>query len=261
MGLTCTDNTKAAVRLGNAAAVQVTSRRYMEPFPFISAYPAVLPGCCSPEVQLYSGFWLVSWFRDNFAFPEKDMADREGMSPEEYLDRMLPAIPAGSDGLVFQPYFIAGVEMPKARGAYVGFTDRHTREHMYRAMIEGIALALRSGLEHLEKKGRFRVKEIYICGGGAVSDEICGIMASVFGLPVYRTDAPEAGGVGCAVSVFTAMGVYPDHESACREMVRIKDTFLPDEKDAAVYEKEYREIFSRMYPKLLPFYRRYDGIF
>ena len=261
LGMSCTDTSRAAVSLGTAAAVQVTSERYMEPFPFISAYPAVIPGRCSPEVQLYSGFWLVSWFRDNFAFFEKDAASREGMSPEHYMDRMLPTVPAGCEGLVFQPYFIAGVEMPKARGAYIGFSDRHTRAHMYRAMIEGIGLALRSGLEHLEKKGRFTVKDIYICGGGSVSDEICSIMASIFGLPVHRTDAPEAGGVGCAVSVFTAMGVYPDHETACRSMVRISDTFLPDERDAKVYEKEYREVFSKLYAKLLPFYSRYENIF
>ena len=212
--MSCTDTDKAAVSLGTAAAVQVTSRKYMEPFPFISAYPAVVPGCCSPEVQLYSGFWLVSWFRDNLAHYEKEAAGREGGSPEQYLDRMLPQIPAGSEGLVFSPYFIAGVEMPKARGAYIGFTDRHTRAHMYRALIEGIALALRTGLEHLEKKGRFSVRDIYICGGGAVSDEVCRIVASVFGLPVHRTEAPEASGVGCAVSVFTAMGVYSSHEHA-----------------------------------------------
>ncbi|MBO4359320.1 MAG: FGGY-family carbohydrate kinase [Eubacteriaceae bacterium] len=260
LGMSCTDTDKAAVSLGTAAAVQVTSRKYMEPFPFISAYPAVVPGCCSPEVQLYSGFWLVSWFRDNLAHYEKEAAGREGGSPEQYLDSMLPQIPAGSEGLVFSPYFIAGVEMPKARGAYIGFTDRHTRAHMYRALIEGIALALRTGLEHLEKKGRFSVRDIYICGGGAVSDEVCRIVASVFGLPVHRTEAPEASGVGCAVSVFTAMGVYSSHEQACSSMVRIADTFLPDERDAAVYEKEYREIFSKMYPRLLPFFRKYDSV-
>lgn len=261
LGLSCMSSDKAAVSLGTAAAVQVTTDRFMEPFPLIPAYPAVIRGRFSPEFQLYSGYWLVSWFRDHFAYPEMELAGKTGDSVEKLLDRMLTQVDAGCDGLVFQPYFIPGVEMPKARGAYIGFSDRHTRAHMYRAIIEGIGLALKVGLRNIEKRGKFRVKEVFICGGGSASDDVCRITASIFNLPVHRITAPEAGGIGCAMVAFVSMGVFSDYDSAAESMVHIKDTFVPDGNDAALYEKIYREVFSKIFPRLLPFYKRYPDIF
>ena len=81
--------------------------------------------------------------------------------------------------------------MPVAKGAVIGFSDVHTRIHIYRAIIEGINFALMDGLKLLEKQSGHKFLEIYVGGGGAQSDEICQITADMFGLPVIRTQTFE----------------------------------------------------------------------
>ena len=121
LGLSCTGPDKAALSFGTTATVQVTTQSYMEPLPFIPAYPAVLKGAYNPEVQIYRGYWLVSWFKREFAAKEMAEARQKGVSAEQLLNRRLAEVPPGCEGLLFQPYFTPGIAMPTARGSIVGF--------------------------------------------------------------------------------------------------------------------------------------------
>lgn len=118
-------------------------------------------------------------------------AAAEGCSAEDLLNRRLEEIPAGCEGLLFQPYFTPNITMPTAKGAVIGFSDWHTRIHIYRAIIEGINFALIDGLRQMEKKAGYRMKEIRVGGGGSQSDQICQITADMFGIPVVRTQTHE----------------------------------------------------------------------
>jgi len=254
LGLSCLKPDSAAIGLGTTATIQFTIDRYMEPLPFIPAYPAVLKGHYNPEVQIYRGYWLVSWFKNEFASKEVEEAGRLGVAPEELLDSLLTKIPAGCEGLVFQPYFTPGVIMPKARGAMIGFSDTHTRAHIYRAIIEGINFALMDGLYTMQRRGKLRIQKLFIAGGASQSDEICQISANMFGLPVYRIQTYEASGLGSSIVAFAAMGVYRDAAEAVANMVRVKDEFLPDPKEHETYKFLFKEIFSKVFGKLLPLY-------
>jgi len=255
LGLSCTKPDSAAIGLGTTATIQFTIDRYMEPLPFIPAYPAVLKGHYNPEVQVYRGYWLISWFKKEFAVKEIEQAAKLGVTPETLLDEMLKKIPAGCEGLVFQPYFTPGVVMPKARGAIVGFSDAHTRAHIYRAIIEGINFALMDGLYTMQKRGKVNIEKLFIAGGGSQSDEICQIVANMFGLPVYRIQTYEASGLGSSIVAFAAMGIYADPCEAAANMVRIKDEFLPDKKEHETYQYIFNEVFSKIFGKLLPLYK------
>jgi sugar (pentulose or hexulose) kinase len=254
IGLSCLKPDSASIGLGTTATIQFTIDRYMEPLPFIPAYPAVLKASYNPEVQVYRGYWLISWFKKEFASKEVEQAAKTGVSPEELLNKTLNEIPPGCEGLIFQPYFTPGVVMPKARGAIVGFSDVHTRAHIYRAIIEGINFALMDGLYTMEKRGKIKIKKLFLAGGGSQSDTICQITANMFGLPAYRIQTYEATGLGSSMVAFTSMGVYADIHEAAAKMIRVKDEFLPDKKESETYKVLFNEMFSKIFGKLLPMY-------
>ena len=255
LGLSCLKPDSAAIGLGTTATIQFTIDRYMEPLPFIPAYPAVLNGQYNPEVQVYRGYWLISWFKKEFAAKEVEQAEKQGVAPEVLLNELLKKIPAGCDGLVFQPYFTPGVVMPKARGAIIGFSDAHTRAHIYRAIVEGINFALMDGLYTMQKRGKVNIQKLFIAGGGSQSDTICQITANMFGLPAYRIQTYEATGLGSSIVAFAAMGVYADAYEAAAKMIRVKDEFLPNQKEHETYKLLFDEVFSKVFGKLLPLYK------
>ena len=255
LGLGCTGPERAALSFGTTATVELTTDSYMEPLPHIPAYPAVMKGCYNPEVQIYRGYWLISWFLREFAAKEVEEAKTLGIAPEVLLNRRLREVPPGCDGLTFQPYFTPGIVMPTAKGAVIGFSDVHTHTHIYRAIIEGINFALMDGLRTMERRGGFAVRDLYAAGGGAQSDEICQITANMFGLPVHRIQTTEASGLGSSMTAFVANGVFRDYEEAVRAMVHLRDTFEPDPEEHALYEALFSDIFQKIFPRLLPLYK------
>ena len=256
LGLSCLSEDKAALSFGTTATVQLATRRYIEPQSFMPAYPAVVPGYYNPEIEIYRGYWLLSWFKQEFAAKEVIEATRQGISAENLLNERLQEVPPGCEGLVMQPYFTPGINMPFAKGSIIGFSDVHTRIHIYRAIIEGINFALMEGLRGMEKRGKIKVNRIYVAGGGSQSAEICRITASQFGLPVYRTQTHEVTGIGAAMAAFVAKGFFSSYNEGIEAMVHIKDEFLPDPEINAVYEEIYGEIFEKIFDKLSPLYAK-----
>lgn len=261
LGLGCTSKEKAAIGLGTTATITFNTERYLEPERFIPPYPSVIPGWFNPEIEIYRGYWLISWFKKEFAEKEVEQAKQLGVSAEELLNRRLKEIPAGCDGLLFQPYFTPNVTMPVAKGSIIGFSDQHTRIHLYRAIIEGINFALMDGMRLLEKRSGHVFEEIRLGGGGSQSDEICQITADMFGIPVKRTDTYEATGMGSAMAAFVGLGEFRDYEEAQKAMVHLKDVFEPDMDQHRIYEELYREVFQNIYGKLAPLYEKLNEIY
>lgn len=254
IGLSCTTPEKAAVSFGTTATVQYTIDRYVEPQRFFPAYVAAYKGRYNPEIEIYRGYWLISWFKKEFAEKEVKEAAAKGLAAEDLLNQRLHEISPGCDGLVFQPYFTPGVSMPNARGSIIGFSDVHTRIHIYRAIIEGINFALMDGIRSLERRMKVRTKGIYVAGGGSRSAEICQITADMFGVPVYRTQTHEAALIGSSMISFTGIGVFENIDEAMESMVNIKDEFKPDMVNHKIYDELYRNVFSKIFKKLKPLY-------
>lgn len=261
LGLGCITKEKAALSFGTTATVSFTTDQYVEPERFIPPYASVIRGHFNPEIEIYRGYWLVSWFKKEFASKEVETAEKLGISAEELLNARLKEIPAGCEGLIFQPYFTPNTTMPVAKGAVIGFSDVHTRIHIYRAIIEGINFALMDGMRFLEKQSGHRFTEVYAGGGGAQSDEICQITADMFGLPVKRTRDYEVSGIGCAIAAFVGLGEFGGYREAVEHMVFEKDCFEPDMEQNAVYKTLYEDIFKNIYGKLSPLYERLHEIY
>lgn len=261
VGLGALSRDVAAVSYGTASTIEVSNRKYHEPEKFLPAYPAAVPNWYNMDVQIYRGYWMLTWFSREFATEEVSEARIQAMAVEEILNEKMHTIPPGSDGLVLQPYWGPGLSRPLAKGAVIGFSDVHTKEHLYRAIIEGIAYALREGLESIEKSQKHKVKSIMISGGGSQSDAICQITSDVFGLPVSRVQTFETTSLGAAIATFVALKEYPTIEAGMEAMSRVTATFYPNETNHKKYNYLYKNVYVKMFPQLKNIYKdlkKYD---
>lgn len=255
IGVGCKNDHVASISLGSQASIQTTTLRYFEPLRFIPPFAAMMPNAFNPEIQIYKGYWMISWFRKEFAQKEQKEAEELGIAPEELLNQRLASIPAGSDGLILQPLWGAGVKRPEARGAIIGFNDIHTRIHIYRAIIEGIGYALLEGAEQIEKKLGHKFDAFAISGGGSQSDAICQISANLLNRSVYRVQTHETSGLGAAIAAFVGLGHYNNFEEAIDAMSHPTDWFQPDPKETKLYRKIYSQIYRKMYRQVKPLYK------
>ncbi len=241
---------------GTTATINVTYPRYVEIIPMIPPYPSAAPNFYSLEVQIYRGYWMVNWFKEEFGCPERLLAEEQGVQPEELLNRLVEQVPPGSMGLMLQPYWSPGLKSPgpEAKGAIIGFGDVHTRAHVYRAMLEGLAYALREGKERIERRTRTPVTELRVSGGGSQSDAALQLTADIFGLPTARPHTYETSGLGAAIDAAVGLGLHPDIETAVREMTRVGEVFDPNPATRQLYDDLYHRVYKQMYARLKPLY-------
>jgi sugar (pentulose or hexulose) kinase len=247
----------AALSFGTTATIGTTHRRYLEAIPLVPPYPAAVPGSWLVELQVLRGFWMVEWFKREFGATEIAQAAALDIPPEALFEHLLEASPAGSMGLVLQPYWMPGIRYPgpEAKGAILGFGDVHGRAHVYRAILEGLAYALREGAERTVRRSKVPIRELRVSGGGSQSRAAVQLFADVFGVPASRPHTHEAGGLGAAIDVMLGLGIHPDADAAVGAMVRIADHFEPDPAASAVYQDLYHSVYLAMYERLRPLYR------
>jgi sugar (pentulose or hexulose) kinase len=253
-----------AISLGTTASVNTTHRRYVEVIPLVPPYPAAVTGAWSLEVNVYRGYWMVEWFKREFGAPEVARAAGLGVEVETLFDELVAATPPGSMGLMLQPYWSPGVRIPgpEAKGAVIGWGDVHTRAHLYRAILEGLAYALREGAERTVRRTKVPIRELRVSGGGNQSPAAVQLTADVFGLPASRPHTHETSGLGAAIDAAVGLGIHPSFEAAVAAMTRIEDTREPDPATRALYDDLYRGVYLRIYERLRPLYaeiRRVTG--
>lgn len=248
----------AALSFGTTATINTTQTRYVEVQRMVPPYPAALPRAYNTEIQIYRGFWMVSWFKREFAHREQALARERGVTVESLFDDLVRSVPPGSMGLTLQPYWSPGVRDPgpEAKGAVIGFGDVHTRAHFYRAILEGLAYGLRSGREQIERRTGTPVRRLVIAGGGSQSDSAMQISADVFGLPADRPEVYETSALGAAINLAVGLGVHRDYASAVAAMSRVGARFTPDASAQRLYDQLYREVYLPLYPRLRPLYQR-----
>jgi sugar (pentulose or hexulose) kinase len=256
LGSGCLTPEMACLSYGTTATINVPSAKYVEAVPFLPPYPAAIPGAYNLEIEIYRGYWMVSWFKQEFGDFERREAPGRGVEPEVLFDDLVRAVPPGSMGLILQPYWSPGLMVPgpEARGAIIGFSEVHTRAHIYRAILEGLAYALRDGKERIERRSGVPIRGLRICGGGSQSDGAMQLTASIFGLPASRPRYYEAAALGAAINGAVGLGLYPDFASAVRAMAGAGQTFAPDPHARDLYNDLYENVYRKMYARLRPLY-------
>ena len=186
------------------------------------------------------------------------IAEERGIEPEELFDELVGQVPPGSMGLVLQPYWSPGLKVPgpEAKGAVIGFGDVHTRAHLYRAILEGLAYALREGKERQEKRSHAPVTELRVSGGGSQSDAAMQLTADIFGLPAARPHLYETAGLGAAIDAAVGLGLHAGFPQAVQAMTRVARVFEPDPDNHAIYDGLYTQVYQQMYARLRPLYER-----
>ena len=243
---------------GTTATINVTSKKYVEAVPLLPAYPSAVTDYYALEVQIYRGFWMVSWFKKEFGHLEEQAASLQGVTPETLFDKLIDNIPPGSMGLVLQPYWTPGVKLPgpEAKGAIIGFGDVHTRAHIYRAILEGLGYALREGKERIEKRTHIPITSLRVSGGGSQSRNAMQLTADIFGLPTARPHIYETSGLGAAIDTAVGLGLHSDFESAVKTMTHVGEVFEPNRENQELYEQLYNDVYQKMYKRLKPLYER-----
>jgi len=262
IGAGCLEPHIGCLSYGTTCTINTTHRKYIEVIPLIPPYPAAVPGAYSLEVQIYRGYWMVNWFKQEFGLREQRIAEQRGVEPETLFDELVNQVPPGSMGLILQPYWTPGIRVPgpEAKGAIIGFGDVHTRAHIYRAILEGLAYALREGMERTEKRSHVPVTEIRVSGGGSQSDAALQLTADIFGLPTARPHLYETSGLGAAIDAAVGLGLHPDFAAAVREMTHLGRVFEPDPRTRDLYDGLYKRVYKQMYRRLKPLYEEIRAI-
>lgn len=260
LGSGCFEPSTGSLSYGTTATINTNNSKYIEPQAFIPPYPSAIPDQFNSEVMIYRGYWMVSWFKNQFGLKEIKKAKSLGISPETLFDDLVNQVPPGSMGLMLQPYWSPGIKNLEAKGAIIGFGDVHTRAHVYRAILEGLAYALREGQQTLEKRQGKKIKQLIVSGGGSQSDAAMQLTADIFNLPAHRPHTFETSGLGAAINAAVGIGHYQNYEQAAKAMTRIQQTFTPNPSNVAMYHQLFEQVYKKMYPQLKPIYHKIQEI-
>ncbi|RYM05748.1 gluconokinase [Sporolactobacillus sp. THM7-7] len=197
-----------------------------------------------------NGGGVLRWARDEFAASEVETSKRLGISPYEVLTHMASRVQAGSDGLIFQPYFSgerAPLWNPNARGAFFGLTLHHQKQHMIRAVLEGVIYNLYSVMLAMQERTG-EPKQIQATGGFSRSALWRQMMADIFNQPVNVPESFESSCLGAAVLGLYATGAV-DSLNVVSQMIGSVHSHQPILENAAAYERIF-PIFIRLSRKL-----------
>ena len=261
LGAGITSSDIAEISYGTAAVIELYSQKYVtHPKMDFFTWGAAIPDSWALEGFVGKGYWMVSWFKKEFAKQEEDEAVEMSMVCEDLLNREMGEVPPGSMGLMLQPYWHPRENDPLSKGAILGFSAEHGKHHIYRAIVEGIAYELRRLGEIIERHSGSKIKELRVGGGGSKSDEIMQITADIFNLPAYRLQTSDLSALGAAIDAAVALKVYRDFPEAVANMVRVTDSFMPNSENAGVYDRLFNEVFRKMYPVLSPLHSKIADI-
>ena len=126
-----------------------------------------------------------------------------------------------------------------ASGAFLGLTLEHDRVYMHRAVLEGVAFALKDCQQIINALG-IPLNRILIAGGGSKSELWRQIIADVLEIPLYRSNAKEQASMGAVICAQIAAGVYGSLEEACRAQVKYSDAVTePNPENFRMYRESF----------------------
>jgi xylulokinase len=186
----------------------------------------------------------LRWFRDRFG-----AGDEDGRDPYERLTEEAAGVPAGADGVLWAPYLMGERTPhldPHARAALVGLAASHTRGHIVRAILEGVAFSLKDSFSIFEEM-KVPVGGVRVGGGGARSPLWRQIQADVYGYPVEVVEAEEGAAYGAALLAGVGGGAWKTVDAACDAVVRVALVVQPQAANARTLAARYQS-FRKIYP-------------
>lgn len=234
-----------AVTMGTSGVVfAATETPLIEPQGRLHAFCHAVPNRWHLMGVMLSAAGSLQWYRD-------------ALCPNVSFDELVTEaarVPAGSDGLLFLPY-LCGERTPHpdplARGAWIGLTNRHTRGHLTRAVLEGVAFGLKDIFALMLEVGMRDVHQVRVSGGGAKSMLWRQILADVLDSEPVTVNTTEGAAYGAALLAGVAAGVWSDVDTACAQTIRVSERISPDLANVSRYAEMYRQ-YQSLYPTLRP---------
>lgn len=243
----------AYLNLGTAIVCGVTVPDYRHALGYRTLFGGV-PGSYLLESDLQGGTYTLDWLCERLLGWKLDgEPDQRRPAPAvlAQLEREASGLAPGAEGLLLVPYW-NGVMDPywdaDAAGVVLGWSGAHGPPHLYRAVLEGIALEERLKLQGLEQ-GAGPIVELVVLGGGARSALWCQILADVLGRPVVRAATAEATALGAAMLAAVGVGWHADLATAIAAMSHRGERFEPGSAQP-LYDSLYREIYEGLYRSL-----------
>lgn len=232
-----------ALTLGTSGVIFATTpAALIEPEGRLHAFCHAVPGAWHLMGVMLSAAGSLQWYRDTLA-------------PQASFDELTAEAtqtPAGAEGLIFLPY-LSGERTPHpdplARGAFVGLTLRHSRGHMTRAVLEGVAFGLKDSFELMKGAGLTEIRQVRASGGGVKSALWRQILASVLDVELVTVNASEGAAFGAALLAAVGRGVWPGVPEACKAVVATTGRAQPVADDSLQYSDLY-QIYRGLYPAL-----------
>jgi xylulokinase len=219
-----------------------TPSALIEPEGRLHAFCHAVPGMWHFMGVMLSAAGSLQWYRDTLA---------PGVSFDDLL-KEAESVPAGSEGLQFLPY-LSGERTPHpdplAKGAFVGLTLRHSRAHMTRAVLEGVAFGLKDSFTLIQNAGLGAITQVRASGGGTKGVLWRQILASVLNAELVTVNTTEGAAYGAALLAGVGAGAWSDAASACGACIKITGSTQPNPSDAEAYRKSY-EVYRELYPAL-----------
>lgn len=223
------------------------------PVPRVHTFNHAVPGAWYLMGVTQGAGLSLRWVRDNLGLPESVLEPWTGIDAYELLAKEAASVPPGSEGLIFLPY-LQGERTPHldayARGGWIGLTASHTRRHLVRSVLEGVAFSLKDCFAILQEQG-LTLEQMRATGGGAKSPLWRQIIADVLGLELVTTNATEGPAFGAALLAGVASDVYASVPQACEQTVRIVERTEPQAQYRQAYAQAY-EVYRALYPVLKP---------
>ena len=234
-----------SLTLGTSGVVfATTGAPLVEPEGRLHAFCHAVPGKWHFMGVTLSAAGSLQWYRDTLA-PKEGFADLVAEAEESA---------AGSEGLLFLPY-LSGERTPYpdplARGAFVGLTLRHSRAHLTRSVLEGVAFSMKDCFGLLQGAGLGSVKEVRIAGGGAKGALWRRVVASALGLPMVTVNSTEGAAYGAGLLAGVGAGTWPTVEAACDATISLTGRDEPVAEWSNTYESlypRYRELYHALKP-------------
>ena len=196
-----------------------------------------------PQHYLYEssgvrqGMGIVSWFKQL-------IGEEQNAELEHQLNSEAVGIPPGADGLITLTDWLAPSSQKHKRGSFIGLNAQHGRAHMYRSILEGIAMTMKNNMDAMCSELSIELEQIIISGGGSNSDLFMQIIADVFNLPTLRNRVNNAASLGSAISAAVAIKAYDSFDDAVKNMVVIEQQFEPSNTSSAFYTELNEQIYQ-----------------
>ncbi|MDY5845172.1 MAG: FGGY-family carbohydrate kinase [Bariatricus sp.] len=222
---------------------------------YFSVVPYVIPGKYVAYAFSYTGGALMQWCVDTIAGKEKQIAGEQGISVNEYLEKMYAETHEGEEpsGLLVLPHF-AGAATPYmdtgSKGAVLGLTTATTAADIYRGCLEGVVYEMYLNMQALKNSG-IHFQKLHATGGGAHSAVWMQMKADMLNLPMTALKTVDAGTVGSAMLTGVAIGLFADLADAAVHMVEETVTYVPRKEMHEKYQKifeRYRQVYHAVRP-------------